>query len=238
MASFFDDGHQQGLDFICGDKKLSTMQTGVLRMNGTEPIVFLCKPLTKRMPIRNSKPAPDGASRPSPSSSMTAGPASAGSTVEPPKDDIFSSPNIAKTIPPGNVHPINDIIDDLLQLFKAYYQVHMPRVVREKKAINVPQQVPIDSEDWRRQRWGKLAAQGPNRASVIVPPEVVTDAAQLEHHMAVGGILYNYIESEDWPDDDKQKDQTDPKHRRKLDTAKRPELDEGTFEAPVSKRRR
>lgn len=236
MASFFDDGHQRDLEYICGDKKLGTMQTGRLRMNGTEPIIFLREPFKpKPLPTRSSKPAPtaDGVA-PSTSTSPAAPTVQPGSASG--KDDVFSiSPSTMPAVPPALMHPINKVIRNLLLLFKAYYQIHMPDVNLPNNATNVPQ-VLQGAKALRSTRWHVEHPVPDVIDHPVVPSEVVAETAlKLDNHEAFGQILYKYIESENWPPNDKQKDQIDPKYRQKLDTAKRP--NESKLDAPASKRR-
>ncbi|KAI0770685.1 hypothetical protein C8Q74DRAFT_1202236 [Fomes fomentarius] len=221
MSAFFDDSRQIGLDFFCGKEKEATIATGELRMTGGKPIVFLRKPLNG---YTTSTSNSDSGSQDSVSTdaSSVAAPASA--------PDVFDCPPSAPAaIPRALIHPINDIVCSLLELFQAYYQVHKPKTEAHITLTDV-REAP---EDENTAFWGRTVL-----AEVAVLPELIPRAALLEDHMEFGKILASRLAKDDWPEHDKQPDQVDPDWHKQQETLnlKRADLHEGEFETPPGKK--
>lgn len=222
MSSFFDDAQQAGLDFFCGEKKRATIATGELNMTGGKPIVFLRKPLNGKTNTTSTSTSGSQGSVSTDASSVAA-PAST--------PDVFDCPPSAPAaIPRALVHPINDIVCSLLELFQAYYQVHKPKT----EAHNTMTKVRTAPKDKYTARWGGRTVLG----EVAVLPQLTARAALLENHMEFGKILASRVADDDWPENDKQRDQVNPDWHKQQETLnlKRANLHEGEFETPPGKK--
>ena len=236
VLNFFDDAQQLGTRFLCGAAKLNAMKHGELCMKGDIPIVFLREPIKVSKPSSKSEAIPEEPCESQNTSVLDdAAGASTSASVE---EDPFGpsstpAPVPEATFPIGVKHPLNKILDDLLPLFQAYYYVHRPTnepwVAPKKKTRGQEQ------DDRRRKRWGALPVTQSTSAD-YTPADFARKAALLENHEEFGRILFTYLDTEDWPENDKQPDQVDTKYRPKDDTLKRSQLHDGGFEMPSGKR--
>ncbi|KAI0694753.1 hypothetical protein C8Q76DRAFT_758049 [Earliella scabrosa] len=137
--------------------------------------------------------------------------------------------------PDEAIHPIHPMICRLLLLFKAYYHVHGP-----KSTIPAMRPLMAQNVDDKYAQMVAIANAGDGIANVEDddPARYPATAKLLESHNSFISIFLNaaFSPAVDWPENDKQPDQVDPKYRPKDDTLKRSHLHDGNFEMPSGKR--
>ena len=151
----------------------------------------------------------------------------------------FASRPSATLEPPEKVHPIQSIITELLDLFRAYYQVNTKEYdVRSDSKEEPHHDDPDDAEDsaYHRNRWSKAPA---TTLGQFVDPLLRAKAGMLETHDKFGSVLCHWFDVGNWPQADKQEDQLDPNYRKNAENLKRAHIDEEDEEdddVPASKR--
>lgn len=106
-------------------------------------------------------------------------------------------------------HPLNDLFDDILELFKAYYVIHtkVPSRSRARRIHNVRQVGTTDSSHPNRgQVTSEISYVHATEPTSAYSTASSVPAHQLSDHDAMSGIFKDALNQE-WPEEDKVEDQ-------------------------------